>query len=282
MIFVLMLSLKIINMIHDPVKKPKWNVRLVLWFAKTFFYPKREVVRSEESKNEEAAVYICNHSTTIGPMNAVLYFDRPAVPWVTHCVFDKKVRTNYVFHDIFRARQYKCKFFFRWLARFIAWFLHPLLVAQDSIKVYRTDSRIMNTYKESIQRIKEGCNLIIFPESPVKYNTYINKLYDGIADLGFFVWKTLHIKLKYYPTYIPPKLKTINVGEPVVFNPDNPIEVERERINKLLEDKFQIIGDSLPKHKIVRFLPESYYKYYGEFENDPKAFWKFVDQKKSK
>ncbi len=249
--------------------------------ARTFIFRKRTVVRQQESPEGETAVYVCNHSGAIGPMSVSLYFDRPYRSWVTHCVFDKEITPNFIFHDFFQGRQFKWKAPMRLLSRIVAVLLRPLLTAQNGVKVYRTDARVFGTYKESVKTLEGGENLVIFAESPVKGGKYVNKLYDGIADLGLFYWRVTGKKLKYYPVYIPSTLRTVNVGESVEFCPDNTIEEERVRLTSAIESAINAIGDSLPPHKVANFLPPAYYENYAEYINDPAAYWKFVEQKHS-
>lgn len=255
--------------------------RFMLWLARKLIYKPRTIER-EVDEGDEPIVYVANHSADAGVMYMGLYFDRPFRPWATHCIIEEGITPNYIFHDFFFGRQYKTKWPCRLLSRIVTVMLRPLIIAQNPIWVYRTDSRIMTTYKESIATLKDGQNITIFAESPIKKGRFVNKLNEGIVDLGMFAYKALGRDIAYCPVYIPAGgLDVIKVGTPIHFDHTAPIAAERQRITQYLEDSIESMGASLPEHKVVNFLAPTYYQYYAEFEHDNMAYWKFLEQKKS-
>ena len=68
------------------------------------------------------------------------------------------------------------------------------------------------------------------------------------------------------PMYIAPALKTIYIGKPTAFNPDVPMEQERQRIANYLMDAVTEIAVSLPRHRVVPYpnLPKKDYPYNKE------------------
>lgn len=248
--------------------------------ARLIFH-KRKVVYEHIPEDNEPAVYVCNHSGAIGPVNMTLYFDRPARPWIVSYIFDKEIAPNFVFHDFFFARGKKCKFFWRGLARVVAFFLRPLLEMQNAISVYKINARARHTFKNTIDALKSGENIIIFPECPTKYSKYICELYDGFIQMGKYYYDQTGKLLKFYPVYVPPQLKTINVGEPISYDVGVSAEENRHKIAEYLKLEIDKIAKSLPKHKAIPFLTEDYYENYGEFVNNPDDYWKFVACKKS-
>ena len=76
------------------------------------FYPKARTVY-ETPPDDEAGVFICNHSTIIGPVMMTLDFDRPHMNWIISCAMDKKHCESYAFHDVLSGESRKCKGFFR-------------------------------------------------------------------------------------------------------------------------------------------------------------------------
>lgn len=268
------------------VKKKK-VVRKSLYYrffetiAKCIF-KKRTVVYSEEPEEEGGVVFVSNHAGAIAPANMALWFDRPVRPWIISYIFDKKVNSNFIYHDFFFARGSEHKRFQRMLAKIVAILLRPLLTAWRSIKVYRTEAEVLSTFKESLTALMNGENLIIFPESPEKRYQYVNAFSDGFAELGRMYYKLTGKPLKFYPTYIGAGLKTINVGDPVVYNPENPDNVaERVRISDALAERIQAIAESLPEHEATPYKTEKFYEYYSEFVDDLPAYWQFCNQKRS-
>ena len=70
------------------------------------------------------------------------------------------------------------------------------------------------------------------------------------------------------PLYIAPALKKIYIGKPILFDPDAPIEQERQRICTYLMDEVTNIAVHLPRHRVVPYpnLPKKDYPYNKEEE----------------
>lgn len=265
---------------EKPVKKTLYY-RFWEFIAKIIFR-KRKVVYSVAPEEGEGAVFVSNHAGALAPANMALWFDRPVRPWIISYIFDKEVNANFIYHDFLFARGDKCKGFSRFVAKLVSKLLPPLLSAWRSIKVYRTDIEILNTFKESITTLMKGENLIIFPECPEKRYKFVNGFSDGFAELGKLYHKVTGKRLRFYPMYIGAGLKTINVGDPVVFNPENADgDAERIRISDTLNERIEQIAESLPEHKPTPYKTEKFYKYYPEFVDNQQAYWNFCNQKRS-
>lgn len=245
--------------------------------AKVIF-PKRKMVYEVLPDSEETSIYCCNHSGAIGPTNMTLWFDRPQRTWIISYIFDKEVSTNFVFHDFLYARGRKCKWFWRGLAAVTAFFVRPMLEMQNAIKVYKASARARETFDDTVNALKEGNNVVIFPESPTKFSEYINDFYDGFAQVGKYYYDATGKCLKFYPTYVGAHLKTINVGKPIVYDPTKSPKENRQEIANYLRDSIDTIARNLPKHKPVPFLTEDYYKAYGEYVECPEKYWEVVNQ----
>lgn len=63
------------------------------------------------------------------------------------------------------------------------------------------------------------------------------------------------------PLYIAPKLKQMHMGKPVRFDPDAPMEAERQRICKYLMNEITALACALPEHAVIpyRNIPKKHY-----------------------
>ena len=247
-------------------------------FIAKIIFPKRKVVYEVEPKDDEPAMYCCNHSGAIGPTNMTLWFNKPKRIWIISYIFDKNVSTNFIYHDFFYARCKKCKKLWRFMAVLTGFFLRPMLEMQNAIKVYKTGVKVRDTFKESVKALKDNKNVVLFPESPTKYSEYINTLYQGFVQTGKYYYEETGKCLKFYPVYVPNGLRTINVGKPIVYNPKINAKENRKIISEYLRDQIDSIARSLPKHKPLPFLTQDYYDYYGEYVDCPTEYWKLVNQ----
>lgn len=251
-------------------------------FIASIIFPKREVIYEQLPQDDEASIFVCNHSGMVGPVNMTLYFDRPARPWIASYMFDKEITPNYVFHDFFFARGKKVKWFWRGLSHVVAGLVRPLLEHQNSIHVYKISAKARETFDESVKAlVDDNDNVIIFPECPVKYSKFICEFYDGFVQLGKYYYDRTGKCLKFYPVYVPPKIRTINVGAPICYNPEVSPKENRVEIAKALTRAVDKIASALPEHKPIPYLTDDFYKYYGEYIDNMDEYWELVSQKHS-
>ena len=103
--------------------------------------------------------------------------------------------------------------------------------------------------------------MVVFPEHDVKNNNIIYDFQDKFIDIAKLYYRKTGKVLFFAPMYIAPKLKTMYIGTPTVFNPDFPMEEERERICKYLMDEITRIAKQAPLHTVVpyRNIPKKLY-----------------------
>ncbi|HOO22390.1 MAG TPA: 1-acyl-sn-glycerol-3-phosphate acyltransferase [Clostridia bacterium] len=243
-------------------------------------FPKR-AVEYEEIPEDETAIYVCNHSGALGPAAMTAWFDRPFRPWSISCLFDKRVAANFIFHDFFFGRSKKHKKFYRFLSKIVAKFLPPLVYRQNPILVHRNSVKILQTFKESVATLKQGKNLVIFPESPIKFSRYISELYDGFIDVARLYYAETGKRLKFYPVYIPADKRIIKIGKPIEYNIDTKPAEERKAVANYLKENIDRIARELKPKKVIPFLKEEFYTFYPEFIHDTAAYWAFCNNERS-
>lgn len=255
-------------------------LRLCLALARRLF-PSCDTVY-EEVPDEEPGVYLCNHAGAIGPILMTLYFPKAHRTWTIDYALDKKKSAYYFAHDAFLLRSRKIKGFWKVLSAVMVKFLRPLLLAGKPIPVHHS-TRMIETFRESENALENGESLVIFPEEPREFSPYVHRLYEGFADLGRAYYLRTGKRLRFYPVYAEKKNRKILVGAPIVYDPTAPAKPERKRIAEGVRDEIDRLARTLPKHKPIPFLSPKWYRYYGEYENDPASYWKlFDDPKKTK
>ena len=67
--------------------------------------------------------------------------------------------------------------------------------------------------------------------------------------------------LSFVPLYIAPNLKAMYLGKPVAFQPEQPMEQQRQRICKALMTAITDMAQSLPEHTVVPYwnIPKRLY-----------------------
>lgn len=238
-------------------------------------YPHAETT-FEEQPDAEPAVFVCNHSAVRGPIMMTLDFKRKHQTWTVSYALDSKQASNFAFHDIFFGNSRRCKWFWRMLSHIVAKLLPPLLYYSDTIPVYH-DKNIIKTFKQSVKALNEGEDLVIFAESPKRYSEYICELQQGFVDIARLYYRKSKKAIKFYPVYLEKKNAVISVGKPITYDPEQPLDEQREVIAAYLRDNIDRLAGKLPPHKPVPFLPERWYSAYGMYENDVYGYWKMIE-----
>lgn len=243
-------------------------------------FKKRKVVLQEGVELcDEPAVFVSNHSGILGPVVLQKYLKVPKRIWVTSGMVSKENSVNYFFHDMLVGRASKNKKKTRKTAKLMVSLVQPLLNKNDRfIVVNKSSKNLMTTFKQSIQTLEQGKNLVIFPEKHKRYGKFINSFHNGFVNVAKLWHNKTGKSLKFYPVYVGADLKTINIGEPVCYDATNEKKIEAERICNVLQERIEKIGESLPKHKTIPYVPQTFYDFYGEYEDDEIGFFNFVNQ----
>lgn len=223
------------------------------------FYGDIEVVGLDKIP-EKNAVIVGNHSQMNGPIAGELFMPDNCFIWCAGEMMNLKEVPAYAFKDFWSEKPSWTKPFYKVLSYMIAPLAVFLFNYARTIAVYR-DMRIMSTFKESIKKLKEGVNLLIFPEKNEKNNNILYQFQDRFIDVAKLYYKKTGELLSFVPMYLAPKLRKMYIGEGIIFDPKNTIEEERKRIVKYLSDEITRIARELPVHIVIpyRNIPKKLY-----------------------
>ncbi len=232
------------------MKKNSLLFRLIKGAVK-FFYPQIEVVGAENLP-DEPCVIVGNHSQMDGPVSCELYFPGTHYIWCAGEMMHTKEVPTYAYWDFWSAKPAATRWFFKLLSYIIAPLSAFVFNSANTIGVYH-DTRILKTFRESMEKLQEGANLIIFPEHYEPYSCVVNDFQDRFIDLARMYYKKTGKELKFVPMYIAPKLRQIHIGTPVQFSAAAKMDDERSRIKNYLMAEITSIAKALPEHKVVPY-----------------------------
>lgn len=237
-------------------------IRSLIWL----FYPKI-TVEGTENLPEAPCVVVGNHTKMNGPICGEIYFPGKRRIWCAHQMMDIKEVPAYAFEDFWSGKPKWTHWFYRLLSYIIAPISVCLFNNAQTIPVYY-DSRLLTTFKQTVSALQEDTNVIIFPECYDPHNHIVNRFRDQFISIAKTYYKRTGKALPFVPLYIAPALKKIYIGKPILFDPDAPIEQERQRICTYLMDEVTNIAVHLPRHRVVPYpnLPKKDYPYNKEEE----------------
>ncbi len=231
-------------------KKASPLFKFIKWLVRVF-YPKIEVIGTENLP-EEPAVIVGNHTQMNGPISCELYYPRERYTWCAGQMMHLKDVPAYAFKDFWSSKPKSIRWFYKILSYVIA----PLSVCvfnnANTVGVYR-DMRIISTFRESVEKLECGADIVIFPEHDEKYNHIINSFQDKFVDTARYYYKKTGKELCFVPLYIAPKLKKMYIGKPIRFRSASPIAEERLRICEYLMNEITDMAVRLPEHTVVPY-----------------------------
>ncbi len=241
------------------MKKLQNGVYLVIRWLVKLFYPKMEVVGAENLP-EEPCLVIGNHAQMNGPIAGELYFPGKHYIWCAKEMMFLKDVPAYAYRDFWSRKPKAVKWFYKLLSYIIAPISVCVFNNAHTVAVYR-DKRVINTFRETVEKLQEGANVIVFPEHDAPHDRILCDFQDGFVSIGKTYYRQTGKKLSFVPMYLAPSLKKMILGTPVVFDPEAPIKEERSRIANAMMDAISGIACALPRHKVVPYnnIPKKEY-----------------------
>ncbi len=223
----------------------------IVRFLVNLVYPTLQI-EGLQNLPEEPCIIVSNHAHMYGPIAGELYMPKRTYIWCAHEMMKRKEVPNYAYQDFWSRKPGWC----RWFYKLLSYLIVPLSVCifnnANTIPVYR-DGRILKTFRTTVEALKSGGNVLIFPEHDAPYDHILCDFQQGFVDVAKRYYKQTGKMLHFVPMYLAPKLKTIYFGEPVRFDPDTPIKQERERICSYLMKTISQTAQSLPRHTVIPY-----------------------------
>lgn len=226
-------------------------IYIIVRFFINIFYKKR-TIDNIENLPDEASIIVANHAQMHGPICSELYFPSPKYTWCIGNMMKTKEVTSYAFNDFWSNKPKWNRWFFKILSYIIAPLASSIFTSADTIAVYH-DTRITSTFKETVRKLNDGANIIIFPEYPVEYNDIVNEFQDKFIDVARLYYKKYNKELSFVPMYNAVRLKKMVIGKPIKYNPNIPIEEQRKLICDYIKEEITRLAKELPVHKVLPY-----------------------------
>lgn len=215
------------------------------------FYRKRIFYGISNLPNEPSLI-ISNHAQMNGPLTSEFFFPTKKYIWCIGQMMKLKEVPAYAYADFWSLKSK----YTRWIYKIASYLIAPIASyifnRADTIAVYK-DARMLHTYRETITKLEEGANIIIFPECPVKYNHIVNEFQDKFIDTARLYYKKTGKIISFVPMYNAAKIKKVVIGKPIKYNPDMPIDEQRKVICDYLKNEITNLALELPAHRVVPY-----------------------------
>lgn len=209
-------------------------------------------VEGLENLPDEACIIVANHAQIHGPLACELYLTDNFYTWCASQMMSLKEVPKYAYQDFWSEKPKALRPFFKLLAYIIAPLSVFIFNNARTIPVYR-DSHILTTFKETVSKLADGKNVVIFPEHNKKYNNIVYDFQEGFTDVARLYYKRTEKEISFVPLYVAPKMKKMYLGKPVKFLSSAPKDEERSRICDYLKNEITDIAKRLPMHTVIPY-----------------------------
>ncbi len=223
-------------------KRPYKRVVEIPRFFVKLFLPKQKTVWHGE-KPSKPAVFVCNHARTFGPLAMMSRFElyKQSRPWVIGEICNAREIPAYARKDFWcKEGKWYTSLYYKTVPYVACAIVPPIMKWIGAIPVYH-DSRVRKTISRSVEYLKRGDNIILFPEKPEEFGKYSEDFMTGFVLMARQFEKKTGEKLDMYPVWLDKKSRQINVGTPVQSDKD----LNAKEDAKIVADKLASISKSM-------------------------------------
>lgn len=198
----------------------------------------------QEEFDGEPSIFVCNHDRAYGPIAMCVQFDhcKELRPWINHEVLSFKTMPPYVRQDYwYPPDKWYTKILDYTAAYFYSLIIPPIMRGSACIPVYH-DTKVMSTLRASVDAIRQGHHIMLFPEHPSGYGEYSADVFTGFVSLGRLVQRRTGKTVSFYPTFVDWKAREIRVGAPIRYNSQENFELQAENISHTVAEHFERKG----------------------------------------
>jgi hypothetical protein len=205
-----------------------WVYDIARFIGSPFSY---DVVGFENIQMPGPAIYSANHLGALGPIEVILSVPVRFYPWVIAEMTDFKRAPEYLFNDFVHPVMHLSGRFGMLFSTFLTKISVRLLRKVGAVSIDRFGGLTPDGFRHSLRLLREGKNLLIFPEDPLlpmDQDTFMRHFMPGFATLcGLFQADTGTL-LPVYPVAVHADSETVAIGKPEFFSPHGR---HREAIN---------------------------------------------------
>ncbi len=229
-----------------------FGTHLVMALLRPFFRHKLQDTENIVQDENNPIVFLCNHGEMYGPIVCMLYIPVPIRPWViSEISLDPEEVAQYVYRFTISRQKWLPEKLKMPIARLIGpisvWAMNQV----ECIPVYRNKpSKLMTTFRLSVEAMQAGDNLLIFPENPnakAEDHGYeregLGELFSGFTMLAQLYYKRTGKCCRFLPMYAHKNMRTMTFAKPITYDPDNDPMAERDRIVDYATREMQRIAD---------------------------------------
>jgi 1-acyl-sn-glycerol-3-phosphate acyltransferase len=167
------------------------------------------------SKEDIPAIFVSNHAKEAGPISIMLSFPLRLYPWTVSDMTEPELAPKYILDDFVKPRLHLDGIAGHAVSSLLTKLTVPLINGLGAVPVHKHSGNLARTFKRSMELLREGKSLLIFPEdpnAPADELTLRQPFMGGFALLAQKYYGETGRNLPIYPIAVEPNSKSIGVG----------------------------------------------------------------------
>ncbi len=204
----------------------------------------------ENIRNSGPAIYACNHLASEGPIAVILSLPIRFYTWTIAEMLDFRRASQYLFDDFVHPVWHLNGRFGKTVSFLVSRITVRLLTGLGSISVDRSRGGFASAFQHSLDLLKAGKNLLVFPEDPkgpLDPTLQMRPFMAGYTWLCHLYLKESGQPLPVYPLAAYPPKRLVCVGEPEYFVSSGDPRWQIRVFGRHVECKVQLLYQSLAK-----------------------------------
>lgn len=198
-----------------------------------FVYPSYKAQISGEIAGP--AVYVSHHRNLFGPFVTLLWYPEFIRTWILHVFLDRKSCSRQYADYTFTKRFGLPRALANPAAFFLSFGITKLLKSGRVIPVFRSSRKIIRTFQESVEALKNGESIAIYPDIDYTDNAAgVKGMYEGFLYLEKYFYKETGRHVQFVPLYASKTKRLLVTDMPVFFREGEDFRTEKEVVYEKL------------------------------------------------
>jgi len=184
----------------------------------------------------EPVIFVSNHIGSFGPLSLISTLPLKLYPWVAHEVTElrkvaRRLQTEFTELELRLRPPLRV-----WLARLIGRICVFIMRDIKAIPVYSSSRRIRDTLERSLELLRRGKNILVFPENKLQpINEVLGDFSTGFLTMARLYYERTRKAIAFLPVAVNDKARGIKLGRPIRFDGSLPFLQEKRRLKRALE-----------------------------------------------
>jgi hypothetical protein len=211
-------SPSVVNIKEAGMKDRDLLYKLVTSLGFPFSY---ECVGLPHIRVRNPAVFIANHLGSLGPIQTILAVPLRMYPWVSAEMTDLRRAPLYLYDDFIHPAWHLHGYPGLLVSRLVSLVSVRLLNGIGAVPIDRSQGVFMESYHRSLNLLRKGKNLLIFPEdsnAALDPQTDMCPFMRGFVLLSPMYYHLTGCPLPFYPVAVSSQSKRVAVGKPLYYD----------------------------------------------------------------